>query len=184
MDRRRSVCVHESSHWVMARFLGMTLRGAEINKKGNDTEGRVLTGFAGPLPERKQKNTFWRNLEFQRFIQFDSSGLLGEFVFSGSDDFWQMNSKKLLMDSQDCYSLKRYAKEESISKEEYQTLLESTSNYLMLPTTWSFVMFLADKLLATTGIYNLPDLEKLQLSLSPQSKPDELIEFFMKELYK
>lgn len=183
MDRRKSVCIHEASHWTMARYLGMTLKGAEINKKGNDTEGIVLTGFTGPLPERKEKGTFWRNLEFQRFLQFSASGLIGEYIFAGQDDFWQMNPKKLLMDSQDCYSLKGYAKEDSISKDEYQTLLESTANYLMLPVSWSFVIFLADRLLKTTGIYNLPYLEKLQLSLTKQYDAEEFIKWLVKELY-
>jgi len=185
MDRRKSVCIHESSHWTMGRFLGFPIKGIEINKnkETSETLGITLTGFSGPLPERKEKGTFWRNLEFQRYIQFDAAGLIGEYIFAGQDDFWMMNPKKLLMGSQDCSSLKQYAKEESIEKDEYQTLLESTANYLMLPTTWSFIIFLADRLLKTTGVYTLPDLERLQLSLTKQYDAGEFINWLVKELY-
>ena len=184
MDRRKSVCIHEASHWTMGRYLGMTIKGAEINKKGNDTEGITLTGFTGPLPERKEKGTFWRNLEFQRFLQFSASGLIGEYIYAGSDDFWTMNPKKLLMGSQDCYSLKRYAKEESITKDEYQILLESAANYLILPVSWSFIVFLADRLSKNNGVYEGIELEKLQLSLTKQYDAEEFINWLVKELYK
>lgn len=190
MDHRKSIAIHESAHTALAKFLGISISYVSIiPTPENDTIGELKLSIHGPLTDKEGKGSWMKKREFSRWIMLESAGDLAEFMFDGYSNYWFTHSDKDFFDdrpgNRDMFHIKQYVEKESIPRSDCEFLLRSTAGYIALPHVWSFIDFLANKLVKDSALYYIPDVEQPKLPLkSPQYDADRLIEFILTNLYK
>lgn len=190
MNHRKSVAIHESAHVVMAKLLGISISYVSIiPSPENDTLGELKLAIHSPLSEKEGKGSWWKKREFSRWILLESSGDLAEFMFDGQRDYWKTHNDKQFFEdrpgNQDMFHILKYVKEELISHDYLLFLLRTAAGYLEQPLTWSFVDFMANKLIKDSALYYIPDMMQPKLPLkNPQHDAKGLIEFILSGLYQ
>ena len=108
---------------------------------------------------------------------------------AGDGDFWKMNSRDNISNSDDVGIMARAIVRENISREEFQGLLSVTRNYLSLPPVWGMVNLIADELIkklkpGKPAVMKGMPLETEEPKLmTPEHNPDSVVEFILSELF-
>ncbi len=192
MNKRKMIAIHEASHYVLARMLGVQVHDVCIRvTKTNDTED-LFSGELTPVNfidtfrgSTELKGSYFRKAVAARLIKIYSAGNIGAILFAGPD-FWK-SERNLFYENSDFIMVLRLVDREGIPAKDLRILFGIVVDYLSIPQIWTFVNLIADALVTRGHLYeyevNRLTLKEGEKLITPGYRADVLIEKVIGLLY-